>query len=152
MQETTAAKGILTLIMAVFGYLYSSINALVIVLIIFIIMDYVLGMLACFKQDKVFDKNLAIWGAIKKVLYAFVLVLGFLADFILVYFSTAAGIALPFNALFGVAACAYLLGTEGSSIVKHLLVIGVPAPDILLKFFGLIKDQSGKIVDKGAGS
>jgi len=146
MNETTGTKGFIALVAAVFGYLYKSINELVVVLMLFILMDYILGIIEAFKTQKKFDKGIAFWGLLKKLLYGFLLIVAFLVDYIIIYFSTKIGIKLPVASLFGIAALAYLLGTEGFSIIKHFLVIGVPAPDFLLKFFGLLKDESGKIV------
>lgn len=146
MFENKEAKGFIALVAAVFGYLHKSINELVVVLMLFILMDYILGILEAFKTQKKFDKWVAFWGILKKLLYGFLLIVAFLVDYIIIYFSTKIGIKLPVASLFGIAALAYLLGTEGFSIIKHFLVIGVPAPDFLLKFFGLLKDESGKIV------
>ncbi len=146
MNETTGTKGFIALVAAVFGYIYNSINELVVILILFLLMDYALGMIEVMITKKQFDEELAILGAIKKVLYGFVCMLGFLVDYIIIFFAEKVGIKLPVASMFALAAIAYLLGTEGFSIVKHLLVIGVPAPPFLLKFFGLLKDESGKIV------
>lgn len=146
MFENKEAKGFIALVAAVFGYLYKSINELVVVLMLFILMDYILGILEAFKTQKKFDKWVAFWGILKKLLYGFLLIVAFLVDYIIIYFSTKIGIKLPVASLFGIAALAYLLGTEGFSIIKHFLVIGVPAPPFLLKFFGLLKDEAGKIV------
>lgn len=146
MFEKAGTKGLIGVFAGVMGYIYSALNELVIVLIIFIIMDYILGMLASFKGKRQFDKEIAIWGLIKKVLYGFVFITALLADYIIIYLSTSIGIDLSIPSVVGIAALAYLLGTEGHSISRHLIVLGVPAPDFLLKFFGLIKDTSGKIV------
>jgi len=146
MFENKKTKGFIALVAAVFGYLYKSINELVVVLMLFILMDYILGILEAFKTQKKFDKWVAFWGILKKLLYGFLLIVAFLVDYIIIYFSTKIGIKLPVASLFGIAALAYLLGTEGFSIIKHFLVIGVPAPPFLLKFFGLLKDEAGKIV------
>lgn len=146
MFENKETKGFIALVAAVFAYLHNSLNELVVVLILFILIDYVLGIIEASKTKKQFDKELAIWGAIKKVLYGFLIMIGFLVDFIIIFFAEKVGIKLPVASMFGIAAIAYLLGTEGFSIIKHFLVIGVPAPPFLLKFFGLLKDEAGKIV------
>ncbi|HHW31681.1 MAG TPA: phage holin family protein [Clostridiaceae bacterium] len=146
MNQTTGTKSFMFFVTAVLGYLYNSINELVVILILFMIMDYILGIIEVFKTKKQFDKEVALWGIIKKVLYGFVLAIAFLVDFIIIFLTTKIGMKLPVSSMFGIAAIAYLLGTEGFSIVKHFLIIGVPAPNFLLKFFGLLKDESGKII------
>lgn len=145
-ENVTATKGIFALTAGLIGYLYDCLNELVIVLFIFILMDYVLGILQCFKEKNQFDKELALWGIVKKVLYGFVLAIAFLVDYIIVYFTTKVGIKLPVASIFGIAALAYLLGTEGFSVGKHFIALGVPAPDFILQFFGMLRDQSGKII------
>lgn len=151
-ENVTATKGIFALTAGLIGYLYDCLNELVIVLFIFILMDYVLGILQCFKEKNQFDKELAIWGIIKKILYGFVLAIAFLIDYIIIYLTDKIGIKLPIASIFGIAAIAYLLATEGFSICKHFIALGVPAPDFILQFFGVLKDQSGKMIKIEGGS
>jgi phage-related holin len=146
MKENVGVKSILGVITSVFMYLAGCFNELLVILAVFMIMDYPLGILVAFKKKKQFDKDLAIWGAIKKLLYAGVLIMGFSADFIIIYLANNAGIVLPVKSLFGVATTVYLLGTEGFSNIRNFMLLGLPAPKILLQFFGLIKDQASKIV------
>jgi phage-related holin len=111
----------------------------------FIISDYVLGILVTFKKKKQFDKDLALWGAVKKVLYGVLLVIAFSCDYIIVYLAKNFGVILPVQGVFGIAATIYLLGTEGFSNARNLMILGLPVPKFMLSFFGLIKDQAGKI-------
>lgn len=147
MNTSVKVKGFMGLIAGVFGYLAGCINEMVIILAILVIMDYILGIAAVFMQGKQFDTGLALRGAFKKALYAFAIVLGFLGDFLIIYIANGFGITIPVKAMLGLAVTLYLIGTEGFSITKNLILVGVPVPDLLLKFFGLIKDQSGKIVE-----
>lgn len=147
MNSTIREHGILGTFAAVIGYLYNCLSEMVVVLIFLILMDYILGIVVTYIKGKQFDKEKAIKGALKKVLYSFVLALAFLGDYIILYFSSSAGITLPVNGAVGIAVIAYLLGTEGFSCTKHCLELGLPAPEFLLKFFGLLKDQSGNIVE-----
>ena len=146
MNDITKTKGIMSIFGAVIGYLYNCISEMVVVLIFLMLMDYFLGIAAAYLQNEKFNPDKAIKGAFKKLLYAFILALGFLGDYVIIYFSQKAGTTLPINGMVGIAVVAYLLGTEGFSCVKHCLVIGLPAPEFLLKFFGLLKDKAGNIV------
>jgi len=146
MNDITKTKGIMSIFGAVIGYLYNCISEMVVVLIFLMLIDYILGIAAAYMQNEKFNPDKAIKGAFKKMLYAFILALGFLGDYVIIYFSTAAGITLPIDGMVGIAIIAYLLGTEGFSCVKHCLVIGLPAPEFLLKFFGLLKDNAGSII------
>ena len=56
------------------------------------------------------------------------------------------GIIIPVKAILGIAVTLYLIGTEGFSICKNLILVGVPVPEWFGKFFGLVKDQAGKFV------
>jgi len=146
MNETIATKGLFAVMAGVFGYLAGCLNEIVIILAILVVMDYVLGIAAVFMQGKQFDGNLALRGAFKKALYGFAIVLGYLADYMIHYLADGFGVIIPVKAILGVAVTLYLIGTEGFSISKNLVLIGVPVPDWLLKFFGLVKDQAGKLV------
>lgn len=146
MKESVATKGFFGVIAGVFGYLAGCLNEIVIILAILVIMDYILGIAAVIMQEKQFDAKLALKGAFKKALYAFVIVLGYLGDYLIHYVSEGFGVVIPVRAILGIAVTLYLIGTEGFSICKNLILVGVPVPDWLLKFFGLVRDEAGRIV------
>lgn len=146
MNESTMTKGFIALVTGVFGYLAGCLNEIVIILALLVVMDYILGIAAVFMQSKQFDGNLALKGAFKKALYAFVIALGYLGDYLIRYMTEGFGVVIPVKALLGTAVTLYLIGTEGFSIIKNLVLVGVPVPDWFAKFFGLVKDHSGKFV------
>jgi len=146
MNESTVTKGFIGLVAGVFSYLGGCINEIVIILALLVIMDYILGIAAVFMQGKQFDGNLALKGAFKKALYAFVIVLGYLGDYLILYMAEGFGIIIPVKAILGIAVTLYLIGTEGFSICRNLILVGVPVPEWFGKFFGLVKDQAGKFV------
>jgi len=146
MNESVVTKGFIGLVTGVFGYLAGCLNEIVIILALLVVMDYILGIAAVFMQSKQFDGNLALKGAFKKALYAFVIVLGYLGDYLIRYMTEGFGVVIPVKALLGTAVTLYLIGTEGFSIIKNLVLVGVPVPDWFAKFFGLVKDHSGKFV------
>lgn len=144
--KEVGTKSIIGVIAGVFGYLSGCLNEIVIILALLVVMDYILGIAAVFMQSKQFDGNLALKGAFKKALYAFVIVLGYIGDYLILYMADGFGVVIPVKAILGVAVTLYLIGTEGFSICKNLILVGVPVPDWFAKFFGLIRDQSGKFV------
>jgi len=144
--KEVGTKGLIAVIAGVFGYLAGCINEMVIILALLVIMDYILGIAAVFMQGKQFDGNLALKGAFKKALYAFVIVLGYLGDYLIIYMAEGFGVVIPVKAILGIAVTLYLIGTEGFSICKNLILVGVPVPEWFAKFFGLVKNQAGKIV------
>lgn len=149
MDKTHVTKGILSAAAGVLGYLTGCMDELIIVLILLMLMDYLLGIAAVFFTGEKFDTMVAVRGALKKMLYGFVFILGYLADFIIIYLLERLGIALPVKAMLGVVATLYLIGTEGLSIGKNAILIGLPASDTILKFYGLLKDEAGKITKMG---
>jgi len=146
MNESTVTKGFIGLVAGVLGYLAGCMNEIVIILALLVIMDYILGIAAVFMQEKKFDSTYALKGAFKKALYAFVIVLGYLGDYLIIYMAEGFGIIIPVKAILGIAVTLYLIGTEGFSIFKNLILVGVPVPEWFGKFFGLVKDQAGKFV------
>jgi len=146
MNESIVTKGFIGLVAGVLGYIAGCLNEMVIILALLVIMDYILGIAAVFMQGKQFDGNLALKGAFKKALYAFAIVLGYLGDYLIIYAVEGFGIIIPVKAILGIAVTLYLVGTEGFSICKNLILVGVPVPDWFGKFFGLVKDQAGKFV------
>ena len=146
MKENIATKGFLGVVAGVFSYLAGCLNEIVIILALMVVMDYILGIAAVFMQEKKFDSTYALKGAFKKALYAFVIVLGYLGDYLIIYMAEGFGIIIPVKAILGIAVTLYLVGTEGFSICKNLILVGVPVPEWFGKFFGLVKDQAGKFV------
>jgi toxin secretion/phage lysis holin len=144
--KDTAVKGFIGLCAGLFSYLASCINEMLIILIALIAMDYIVGMIAAIIQGARFQFKIALLGAIKKALYSVPIVLGYLGDRIILTVTADAGIGLPMNAMLGFVVVLYLIGTEGFSITKNLMLIGIPFPEILLKFFGLMKDEAGKVI------
>lgn len=146
MNESIVTKGFIGLATGVFGYLAGCLNEIVIILALLVVMDYILGIAAVFMQSKQFDGNLALKGAFKKALYAFVIVLGYLGDYLIRYMAEGFGVVIPVKAILGIAVTLYLIGTEGFSICRNLILVGVPVPEWFGKFFGLVKDHSGKFI------
>jgi toxin secretion/phage lysis holin len=144
--KNTVVKGFMGICAGLVGYLASCINEMLIILIIFILMDYIVGMIAAIIQGAKFEFKKALLGALKKALYSVPIIIGYLGDRVILTVTADVGIALPMNAMLGFVVTIYLIGTEGFSITKNLMLIGVPFPEILLKFFGLIRDEAGKVI------
>jgi len=143
--QNAGAKTFLGLIMAVLMYFWNCITEIMIVLLIVLILDYITGIVQGFLNEG-FSWEKAWKGILKKVMYGPILILGFAADYIILYLTNAVGVQWGLSGVVGIAACIYLIGTEGFSIIQNLLLIGVPAPDFLTKVFGLIRDNAGKLV------
>jgi len=145
MSESTVTKGFIGSIVAVGAYLANCITSILVVLAILLIMDYIAGVTLALMQG-CFDAKKGVQGAIKKLFYIFLVLLGFLLDFVITTASQDAGLSFSTGGFFGIAVTVYLIGNEGLSILESLVGIGLPVPPFLAKAFGYMKDQTGKMV------
>ena len=143
--QNAGAKTFIGLITAVALYFWQCITEVMIILLFVLILDYITGIVQGFLNGG-FSWDKAFKGILKKVMYGPVLILGFAADYIIMYLTERVGVQWGLSGVIGIAACIYLIGTEGFSIIQNLLLIGVPAPDFLQKVFGLMRDNAGKLV------
>ena len=140
-------KTFLALISFVVSFITDSISIPMVVLLILIILDYILGIAAAIKAEKKFDLSKAIWGAVKKVGYAIVILFAILVDLLLIQGINEIGWDAPFRAIFSVAATVYLCGIEFFSGCRHLLALGVPVPGFLVKFAEFLTEKAEKVMD-----
>lgn len=140
-------KGILALLGVVTSFIVGSISIPMIVLLILIILDYILGILAAVKEEKKFDAPKAIWGAVKKVGYAIVILFGVLVDMLLLQGINEIGLDIPWPAVFSIAATVYLCGIEFFSGCRHLITLGVPVPKFLIKFSQFLTEKTEKVME-----
>ena len=82
---------------------------------------------------------------IKKVFYLFIVLLAFIFDYIILSFDSKAGPGENITGTLGMAVTLFVIGHGGLTVLDNLIGIGLPVPDILLKAFNYIKDQSGRI-------
>lgn len=143
--NNTATKGFIGAVAGVIAYLANRIDAVLVVLAIFLVLDYIAGVTLALMQGQ-FDKKKGVQGAIKKLFYIVLVLLGFLLDFVISTVSQDAGLAFSTGGFLGLAVTLYLIGNEGLSILESLVGIGLPVPQFLQKAFGYMKDSSGKIV------
>lgn len=151
------AKGMVWLITGVFTYIYKSITGLMFVLFLFMIVDYVTGVLAAAnnqsKEEKLNSRK-GINGIKKKVGYLILLLCAILLDFTL---SQIANVNFLFinNIAYGVFSLAvtiFLMGNEAISILENLGKIGVPIPEFLVKAFKDLKEKSEDIAGQTTNS
>jgi len=140
-------KTFLALIGFVVSFITGSISIPMVVLLILIILDYILGIAAAIKDEKKFDLSKAIWGAVKKVGYAIVILFAILVDLLLIQGINEIGWDAPFRAIFSVAATVYLCGIEFFSGCRHLIALGVPVPTFLVKFAEFLTEKAEKVMD-----
>ena len=143
---TVAAKSAIATLVYVAGFIKGSFNELLVVLAIFIVCDYITGTVLALTKGE-FSVKKGLLGAVKKLFYLFLVLMGFLVDLLITIVGARMGLALATNGAFGIAINCYLIGTEGLSILESLVGLGLPVPGFMKKAMGIIKD-SGENVDK----
>ena len=128
-------KGVIACIAGVFSYFTGCINETVIILAVLVVCDYATGVIASIYTDKKYSWRQGVKGAVKKACYAFVILMGFVSDYILTKGIADIGVDLNTKGKIGMIVVLYLIGTEGFSILENLVKIGVPVPEKLKKFF-----------------
>jgi len=117
-----------------------------IVLAVFMILDYINGVLCGLFRNGGFDYKKGIKGIIKKIMYVVLILVTILIEFLIVYLAERAGIEIKMNGAIVTAIYVYLIGTEGLSIIQNLIILGIPVPSFIIKLFGLLRDESGRII------
>lgn len=136
-------KGIVAAFVAVISYALSCFTELVAILVIFMIFDYITGVLAAFVEKKV-QSSIGLKGILKKIGFMILVTLAFFLDYLITNFALDLGIVLPINGAFGLGTTIWLIGNEGISIIENLGVIGVPIPDFLRRAFSKLKKGDGE--------
>ncbi len=138
-----AAKSIIGTIAYVAGYIKGSFNELLVILAIFMVCDYISGTVLAVARNE-FSVKKGLYGAIKKLFYVFLVLMGFLLDMFVTITGTRLGLSFETKGALGMAINCYLIGTEGLSIVESLVAMGLPVPEFLKKALGIIKNKSEK--------
>lgn len=142
-------KGFLALFSIVLGFIANSISIPMIVLLVLMILDYILGITAAIKSERKFDKSIALWGIVKKIGYAVVILFAILIDLLLSQGITELNWDVPYKPIFAIVTTIYLCGLEFFSGCKHLITLGVPVPKFLIKFSNFLTTKSESAMDPG---
>lgn len=143
-------KGFLALCSIVVGFIANSISIPMIVLLVLMLLDYILGITASVKEERKFDKRIALWGIVKKIGYAVVILFAILVDLLISQGIVALQWDLPYKPIFAIVTTIYFCGLEFFSGCRHLITLGVPVPDFLMKFSNFLKEKSEDVMDQGS--
>jgi toxin secretion/phage lysis holin len=143
--ETRTFIGGLVLVLS---HISKSMHEIFTILAVFMILDYVTGVLCGLIKNGGFDYKKGIKGFIKKLMYLVLILVAILLEFLIVYLTEKAGIILRIDGAIVTAIYVYLIGTEGLSIIQNLIILGIPVPPFIIKLFGLLRDESGEIMKK----
>ena len=140
-------KGFLALCSIVVGFVVNSISIPMIILLVLMILDYILGITAAVKTEKKFDKSIALWGIVKKIGYAVVILFAIFIDLLLSQGISELNWNLPYKPIFAIVTTIYLCGLEFFSGCRHLIVLGVPVPKFLIKFSNFLSEKAEDVMD-----
>ncbi len=146
-ETNVAAKSVIGTVMCVISYLRGEFNELLIVLAVFIVSDYICGVTLALVKGR-FSVKKGMLGAVKKLFYIFLVLMGFMIDLLVALVGERLGLTVATNGAFGMAINCYLIGTEGLSILESLVQLGLPVPNFMKKALGLIKDSGEDVCGK----
>ena len=121
---------------AVITYLFGGWSALLGILLVFVITDYITGVTAAGKESKL-SSSIGMWGIGKKVMIFLIVAIAYLIDQ-----------ALGTATIIRDAAIYFYLANEVISILENAGRIGVPLPPILIKAIALLKAKSEVKLDE----
>lgn len=132
--------GVLVIIGGVIGYLIGPIDGLVYCLIVFMVIDYITGIIVAALIDKSLSSSIGFLGIAKKVMIIALVIVSNLLDMYIIGSGSTAKTAI----------ISFYLVNEGISIIENVTRLGLPIPESLLKLFNDIKgkDFNGNYKDK----
>lgn len=111
-------NGIVAIIATFFTYLFGSWDLALQVLIVFMVLDYVTGVLYAFNSNQL-NSEVGFKGLVKKLMILVVLIIGVMLDRIL-------GTG---NCVFRTLVCYFYIANEGISLLENVANIGIPIPN-----------------------
>lgn len=125
-------KTVISLVSTIILFLFDEIDLPLKVMLVFIVMDYITGMIKAFKLKKLSSKT-GLYGLIKK----FVMLL-------VVSFTVMLDRLTGANGLIRNLAVMYYIANEGLSILENASVIGVPIPEKLKDALLQLKEKESE--------
>lgn len=140
-------------ISTVIAYLSAKLGILFSVIFILLgamIVDYGTGMAKARYLGEINSKK-GMWGVIKKAMYAVVVAVAMVSDWIIINVAEKVGSSIPLTTFFGLLVTIWLIVNECISILENLIKLDVPMPGFLKNLVSRLKivveGQGNKIVD-----
>lgn len=112
--------------------------------------DYVTGMIKA-KYTGQIQSRRGMWGIIKKALYAVVVAVAMVADWVILNVAESLGVVIPVATFFGLLVAIWLIFNELVSILENLIKMDIPLPNFLKRLVSgfkiVVEGQGNKIVD-----
>jgi len=135
-------------IVLLLSYISKSIDEVFFILAVFIILDYITGVLCGMLREGGYNYRIAIKGIVKKLMYLVLIMVKILLEYLSGMFTSENSLNIRVGGTLTTAMYVYLIGTEGLSIIQNLIILGIPVPEYMIKIFGLIRDDSGNLIKK----
>lgn len=121
-----------------FSVYFNALAVPLIVLAIMMILDYITGMTAAWKQ-KTLNSKKGVEGIIKKIGYMVLVAVAMGVDFLVMSGLRSFDITIQIDMIFGLLVPIWLIINEMISILENLSIIDVPIPDFLKKIIKKLK-------------
>lgn len=121
----------------------------VVMLCFVMIMDYITGMAAAWKNESLSSKKGA-FGIAKKLLYLVAVCVGIVADWVIYSGLQAMNVSLSVSTFFGLLVTIWLIVNELISILENLKKVGVPLPKFLLSIVKKLKITTENVGKSGS--
>ncbi len=148
--EHKGLQAVLTAAVTAFAVYFNALAVPLIVLLVMMIIDYISGMSAAWREGTLNSKK-GIDGVIKKVGYMALVAVAMGVDYLIFTGFAAVNVSVGFNMLFGVLVAVWLIINEMISILENLSRLGVPIPAFLSKVVKKLKitaDNAGEIEEE----
>ena len=124
----------------------------VLVLVLCNIIDYITGLVAAKYRNENVNSYKGFRGIAKKVCMWLLIVIGAMADWLIIYAGQTIGITIPVSFLIACVVAVWLIVNEFISILENIKDIGAPIPPFLMPLVKNIKKQvEDKVTIKDKG-
>lgn len=145
--EHKGLQAVLTAAVTAFTVYFNALAVPLIVLLVMMIIDYISGMSAAWREGTLNSKK-GVDGIIKKVGYMALVAVAMGVDYLIFSGFTAVNVSIGFNMLFGILVAVWLIINEMISVLENLSRIGVPIPQFLTKVVKRLKISAEGKADK----
>lgn len=130
--EHKGLQAVLTAAVTAFAVYFNALAVPLIVLLVMMIIDYISGMSAAWREGTLSSKK-GVDGIIKKVGYMALVAVAMGVDYLIFTGFAAVNVSVGFEMLFGILVAVWLIINEMISILENLSRLGVPIPKFLTK-------------------
>ena len=124
----------------------------ILMLLMFVmVVDYSTGMIKARYLGEI-ESRKGMWGVIKKAMYAVVVAVAMVSDWVIINMAERVGINIPLTTFFGLLVAIWLILNEFISILENLIKLEVPIPPFLRSLVSRLKIVVEVQGDKGVDS